>query len=569
MFYVIQMRLYAWGSAMHSMNHLRVKAGRITAQRFISIAVIAMVSTAAVVSAGQTGAFSPLRSDQSVSLRFFGSRSAELFSRELDASFQGVLEQNFVSKATNGFPAGFVNASLPGFPWAGTMWTRDGGTFMRELVMRGYYEHAALLAQCLMDLVQKNPQGYYSFPRYFRGYKPEAGPAAELDGTASIVIGMALLWERLPNDNPMKQRIWDFLFQAASPVNYFKFELQDRPLIAGTGEFGCGGGDIKQLCYNVVQNDLVMLALTAVAKMADEGGEDALAAQDRSLAHKVMDGMLKYLEAKNGAWIWCVDAKTMTPDPALLNSWGNKGTGSLNGVIAMYADVLGLTPLTSSWPGDAHSEKTFAQLYNTPMRKREFERYGIWTQSDEVAGGFLTSPSYGQGYAIQTMLLFDKLDMAEKGLEWLADATYDPIPQYKLHRASRYYFYERMYPPDAVGKVALEEGCGALNLVNVSEPLKVSRLLLGVDDSSLQWVRIIPRIPDSWKGVEARNWPIRTRHGVVRADILFENKGTGGELTLKLSPGQEIDDLRVRMPSANGYVWREQKHVHTAHFIAQ
>jgi hypothetical protein len=90
-----------------------------------------------------------------------------------------------------------------------------------------------------------------------------------------------------------------------------------------------------------------------------------------------------------------------------------------------------------------------------------------------------------------------------------------------------------------------------------------------VDDSSLQAVRILPRIPDTWKGVEARNWPIRTRRGMVRADLLFERKGTGAELTLKLAPGQQIDDLKVRMPSAKGYVWQEQKDAGTAHFVTQ
>ena len=87
-----------------------------------------------------------LQEDHPVSLRFFGSPDAELFTKELDASFQGVLQDNWIATTENGFPAGFVNASLPGFPWAGTMWSRDGGTFMRELVMRGYYQHAATLA---------------------------------------------------------------------------------------------------------------------------------------------------------------------------------------------------------------------------------------------------------------------------------------------------------------------------------------------------------------------------------------------------------------------------------------
>lgn len=178
----------------------------------------------------------------------------------------------------------------------------------------------------------------------------------------------------------------------------------------------------------------------------------------------------------------------------------------------------------------------------------------------------LSSPSYGQGYAIQTMLLDDNMTVAGKAITFLANATYQPVSEYKLNRESPYYFYERLYSPDAVGKIALEAGCGALNLVNVTEPLKMSRLLLGVDDSSLQEVAIVPRIPPDWKRVEAQNWPIRTRGGIVRAHIVFKKKGTGYELSLTLAKGELIDDLKVRMPSSNGVVWKEQKHTSFARF---
>lgn len=107
-------------------------------------------------------------------------------------------------------------------------------------------------------------------------------------------------------------------------------------------------------------------------------------------------------------------------------------------------------------------------------------------------GGMGSSPSYGHGYTKQMMLLYDKPATAGKALSWLANATYDPEHEYKVRRSSPYYFYERTYSPDAVGKIKLEEGCGALNLVNVSEPLKISRLLLGVDDLNPDVMQLIP-----------------------------------------------------------------------------
>ena len=93
---------------------------------------------------------------------------------------------------------------------------------------------------------------------------------------------------------PTRQDIQRFFFADASPVNYFRFALQKEPLIAGTGEFGCGM-KITGECYNVVQNNLIMLALVAMARMADESGMPAGPRDDRRLAEKLRAGMEKYL----------------------------------------------------------------------------------------------------------------------------------------------------------------------------------------------------------------------------------------------------------------------------------
>jgi hypothetical protein len=507
-----------------------------------------------------------LEHDHGPSLKFSGSRSAELFTRELEASLDGALNRNFVAHENAQFPAGFVNASLPGFPWAGTMWTRDGGTFMRELVMRGYLEHASLLAECLMSLVEKNDVGFYAFPEYFKGRQRAAG--AELDGTASIVLGMVLLWERLPEGNPTRVHIESFLSQPSSPVKYFGFLLQQKPLLAGTGEFGCGWR-FEQVCDNVVQNNLVRLALLASATMANARMDTKDATEYRREASVLADGMQRYLTAADGSWLWCIDPKTMKPDPAILNAAENLGVGAQNGVLTMDADLLGLIPDGDDWTGVARSRATFDRLYETPQRKTEFDRYGIWTQFDHVAGGMLTSPSYGQGYSLQAMLLMDKLDMARHGLDWLALQTFQPVPEYQLHRDSKLFFYERMYSPDAVGKTPLEEGCGALNLVNISEPLKVSRLILGVDDSSGDVIRFVPRLPTGWTSVEAHDWPVWTTQGIVRADIRYELTPKGASFTLQLAPGQRIAKLRVRLPDGHGYRWVERTDVHSLHLASE
>src|SRR5580698_1508935 len=113
----------------------------------------------------KTSAVFDLQSDQPGKLTFFGSDGANLFTKELNESFKGALALDYVSDPNGKFPLGFLNASPPSQPWYGTMWTRDAGTCMRELVYWGYYEHACQVAQCVMDFVGTNSDGFVAFPR--------------------------------------------------------------------------------------------------------------------------------------------------------------------------------------------------------------------------------------------------------------------------------------------------------------------------------------------------------------------------------------------------------------------
>jgi len=488
-----------------------------------------------------------LSADKPGTLRFWGSDIADLYTRQIAESYAGVLRKNFVSEPYGEFPPGFVHASPIPQGWSGTFWTRDGGTFLRELVSWGNFEHAWMSTDCLIKLVARNEEGFFAFPEYFKGREQKAGH--ELDGTSTIIIGMVMLWQRLPDGHVAKARIHEFLHQEGSPVRYILHTLSNNPLLAGSGEFG-GGCYIPGMYNNVVQNYLSMLALTAAADMEYQTGNLTDAGNYRKAAQNLRSNILKYLVGEDEAWIWCIDPKTLAPDSAILNHDINLGFGGINGPACMFSDVLGFDPMTSGLPEVKHNLKTFEKLYMTPGRKEQFDKYGIWVQFDVFRGGLSSGPSYGDGYALQTMLLYDKMEMAEKSLKWLATSTYEPVAGYKIDRESPYFFYERSYSPEAVGKVPLEQGCGALNLVNVTEQLKVARLILGVDDTSPEEVKIIPRLPPSWEGMEAKNWPIYTSKGLARADIRIEKRDGVTRFSLSVISGPAIEKLAVRLPDA-------------------
>ena len=488
-----------------------------------------------------------LESDQPGSLAFFGSNEAELFTHEIAESFAGVLRENLITRQTaDGYPPGFTRASVPPRPWWDTMWTRDAGTFLRELVAWGYFEHACLVSHCLIQGVARNGQGFYAFPEKLRPGQPEAGD--EIDGTAAIIIGMVLLWRYLPAGHPFRAPLFAFLHEPSSPARYLQQQVKQHGLIAGTGEFGPGCSLDGYYC-SVVQNHLAALALQAAAGLESQAGNPRIAADCRDAANSLLEKMRATMLYPDGSWMWGVKPGSHQPDPAVLDAPINRGSGLHNGVASMYADVLGLDPVGSGWELAEPCRKTFERLLNAPLRREQFEKYGFWPQWDPpFRGGLSSGPSYGEGYALQTMLLFDRLDLADKSLRWLANATYEatPQPMNQLSRTSPYHFYERTYSPDAPGRVDFEEGCGALNLVNVTEPLKVARLMLGVDPTSPLEVKIVPRLPQYVTRIEARNWPLLTTEGIVRADLTIERGPEGLRFTCTVFGPKAIPQLSLR-----------------------
>lgn len=486
-------------------------------------------------------------------LKFYGSEVAELFTKEIEESFIGVLKYNYISKPADGYMPGFVRASPEKQVWGDTFWTRDGGTFLRELTQWGYLNHACLTANYLIDHVVKNNEGFYSFPEYFRASEKKSGD--ELDGTCSIIIALVDLWKALDNHHHLKQKIYEFLHEDSSPLRYLHSQLIKNRLIAGEGEFGGGCGIPGKYC-NVVQNYLCVLALNAGSQLEALNNEPETAALFMRDADKLKENMLGLLQNKmDSTWFWCVEPVSFLPDTDILNHPINKGGSHILGINCMYSDVFGLEPLASAWEGIEVNENTFKKLYDFPLRKAQFEKYGIWTQFEIYREGLSSGPSYGDGYALQSMLLYDKMGMADKSLKWIVYSTYKPVPEYNLPRESPYYFYERSYSPDAVGKMKLEVGCGALNLVNVTEPLKVARLILGLNNTHKDKVEIVPRLPESITETVATNWPVFTKNGIVRADISCKKINGSYNVSFKIISGEKIDTVSVRLPSEKDFKW--------------
>ena len=489
-------------------------------------------------------------------LEFTEPGPAELFTKEIAESLEGVLTQNFVYYAHDPF----VRTSVPPRVCHDHLWSRDAGVLLRELAAWGYLGHACYLADILLRLVEPNKDGFFSFPMYFlRGQK---ATGTELDGTAAIVIALTSLCGRLPKGNATRLRIEKFLMDSTSPVRYILHVFKEEPLVAGTGEFG-GGMGIEGEFYNVVQNNLVMLSLLKAASLYQEL-DAALADVCRVAAGRLHENILRLLVSEDGRWIWCVDTKTQKPDPAVLSSDENRNFGGVNGVLAMSADALGFDSAVYDPRVIEASEKTFLNILSEPKRWEQFQKYGIYTQFDRLHDGLLTSPAYGQGYALQVSILLGRLDLTDKLAGFLASATFAPPAPYNPDRTSPYHFYERMLSPDYTNLAGFDQGCGALNLVNVAEPLKAARLMAGIDDTNPNQLLLIPKLPLTWNGVKAAGWPVFTSGGITRCDMEYQKSGGACELTF--SSELPISRVSVKLQGEDGQ-WRESHFENVRRFV--
>ncbi len=117
-------------------------------------------------------------------------------------------------------------------------------------------------------------------------------------------------------------------------------------------------------------------------------------------------------------------------------------------------------------------------------------------------------------------------------------------------------FLRGLCSSDAAGQVEFEEGCGAFNLVCVTETLNVARMIVGIDDGDSDILKLIPRLPSSWEGFTEKNLRITAEAGTAVVDIDFKIAEGKQAFRMTSKPRKEI---RLGLPDGNGWRWMNWK----------
>lgn len=398
-------------------------------------------------------------------------------------------------------------------------WSRDLGRSLQELTELGFLSktsHTGDYALRSSRVWEENPSLKYhgeSLPPHWSRIidRPDPSLPFENDGHGLIAVFLYKLWQRVPDRDAWLRSHWTDV-KAAGDWIPWQF---DHPEISGaangvlytTGESAAGKG------YSVYADSVCMTALEALAQMADSIGETQSAVLWRDRAEKMRKAIpARYLidDTKYGH-VWTLD----------FAGWPNQST--VLGPLIFLADYKGFAPADDdpNWrPANQAAYQRLVDSY-TP-----FGFYG-WAMG------------YGQGFVTQAALLLDRMNDVTPMLNWTAKETYDPRFGFIVPEGAQV---------DPTGHFVFRTGDQG-NGVQEAEIVKVFRILIGVDDTQPQRLRILPRMPYGWSEMAVDKYPaLVERQGKTETALMhYDLRRAADRMSLEISSDKKLGLVELRL----------------------
>ena len=399
-------------------------------------------------------------------------------------------------------------------------WSRDLGRSLHELTELGFLRKTAPTGDFALRSSRtwaENPALKYngsSLPPHWSRIinRPDFSLPLENDGHGLISLFIYKLWQRTPDRDVWLRTRWTDV-KAAGDWIPWQF---DHPGVSGaangvlytTGESAAGKG------YSVYPDAVCMIALEALAEMADSIGETESAALWRDRAEKMRKAIPeRYLvsDPKYGR-VWTLEYA----------GWPNEST--VLGPLIFTADYKGFAPQDDDPDWRAANEAAYLRLIDT---YRPFGFYG-WAMG------------YGQGFVTQAALLLDRMKDVTPMLNWTAREVYDPeIKSFVVPEGAQI---------DPTGRFLFRTGDQG-NGVQEAEIVKVFRILIGVDDTQPRRLRIMPRLPYDWSEMSAEKYPaLVERDGKLETVLLrYDLQRATGHMSLEISADRQLGPVAMRL----------------------
>jgi hypothetical protein len=369
----------------------------------------------------------------------------------------------------------------------GEVWSRDFGRAIFELAGLGFdVKSRAAVSLCdrSIDLCHPPhwtrvwiPSHLEQERRTLDGSRYRGMP--ENNGHGLVTLARYRTWNASGRDRRWLTRHWEATKKAADwifwQLEHPTIRNQPRGTIFTTGEVGTGWHD-------VYSNAACLNALKASVQMASSLNKAGEVKRWTAAVKLMQNAQDKHLVDRNNAKsTW----RFIHTDDLYQRRTDWRQYGQSLGPIIMAADTMGYD--LRDW-----GENSLAISRHTLL--------------DRLAEAippyyFCSIIGYGQGFITQAALLLDEMGHSEQLIRALAKYVYFPdhlpwiVPEGTIVHPSGKYWYR----------------VGALgNQVQVGEVIKILRIMLGVDDFDPHHLKVMPRIPATWKGFTLYDFPATT-----------------------------------------------------------
>ena len=341
----------------------------------------------------------------------------------------------------------------------------------------------------------------------------------ETDGHGFMMLNHYNAWVKTGRSPAWVNEHWPALREAAEFISWQldnpNLSFSDHGLLYSESE---GGMETESFYCNVP----CWLGLLAFADMADAAGRHQQAQRWRDYSGKLQTAMNDYfpktIEPYGDVWgpdktaHWGYPITALAPVLFGLDYWG--------------LDIRGHMP--EGWA--ARSDSTW-KLAVAGMKPQ-------WCASS----GF----GYGQAYYGIAGLLLDQTADTDRIIDWTARMIFAPGQSHPFR------------VPEGVvitSDASMWRRWGDLgNLFQMGAVLRTIQVMTGFDDLSPDELRIMPRVPTDWDGVEVENQPVRARSNgrsrIVCIQFDYSRDHTGHDFKVILNPDLPLDHVDLRLGPA-------------------
>jgi hypothetical protein len=367
------------------------------------------------------------------------------------------------------------------------VWTRDIGRTLIEITNLGYFDRARRAADRLHELLYY-PSIRFKIPHWKRIANLVAKDENDLhnegkenDGHASIMLFIYNLYNKGAVD---RKWLVEHKKELKDAADYYIWQYENPEQSNFNGILYSESEASTQIYggYDLFSNIISILAIEGYARLFDEIEDFEYAKRLRKLAKILKEGARKYFLMEHPRY-----GKVYTDTTDDCWTYEYKRLGEL----FLQSDLNGYDVFNDD-------SELFDIMTRTFMAQKEVF---YAPESGRQMG-------YGQGYLTLSTLALDLFDELTECMEAATMMCYHHtdnkyiVPEGVIMHGSKQFWFRN---------------CDLGNAVQQAEIVKCARLVVGIDDiDKNKGIRLVPRLPDTWDGFEAKDFPVTLKDGTVK-----------------------------------------------------